>query len=265
MPDPEEYRTFEFDRLLSKVERFRTYRQTVARLARLEKAIHGFVQSNDNLPFRAEQLLFERQYLRQVVLWINMMQVQKESKTYQVCPQLQQLELIVHAHEVRMCIASSASGPFPQEQVARAMGVRKSEKVAPRRKKQLTEKDKRNGQLDRGINDIIVDQTLRELCMMDEVSFRRAAARAVKDGILFMRKKDSEKPKRSRKTKKKVISTASANLSKKMGRSKDPWKRGLRVVEEEDRREERVRWKGKARVKSRRILRWKMTMLSKLT
>jgi len=235
--------------IVAEMNKYRSYRQAENRLLKIEKALQSFgsIAMNERIAL----LTFERPLL-QVLVWIYAAQLLDDLAVKPVCAQLQQLELIAHAFEVRSRIKGSLVGPFSQKQVAQAIGLgnaSKKKRLSKRKKQAMAQRKQQLQTGDRDLHAILADQDLQDLCTMDRANFCTATNKAIKEAIQLLWKN----PKQQRQNRKKPALPAEGHLNKKMERARDPWKIGMRVAEgtaaSRTGDHKKCRWKGKFRAK----------------
>jgi hypothetical protein len=212
-------------------------------------------------------LVFERQ-LVQASLWITALLVRISSNKEEVCPQLQQMELIAHAHAIRKHMLATrktlhAKEALSQYEAAQATGVNTSQKNTKRHQKSIKHQKKKQAQPDEwGFADFVADLDLQELCMINKEQFYCVASHAIQAAVCFLKSLPlpSTSSRRKHKKRSEDLSCFSVDIvNQRMSRSRDQWKNGMNVVGEggilsiETPRKTDC-WKGKNKAKSLRSL-----------
>jgi hypothetical protein len=267
-PWQESYGVSHISTLTARIEKFRSYCCSEARLVSLQTNLckwstdPSLIGKHSN---RHEVQIVEAQ-LQHAIIWLRGQALYKESLNNDLSLVYQCLELAVRAIEIRTRIQDSRRRkteqvhiPITSLEVATAMEQPGSKAFS---------RHKQGGKArcltvfeDKSLSDIIADQNLRELCEMHSEGFLRSCRDAIREGIKYLKKgEQSESAAGHRRRKKTVVLPMEAPLNTRQKRAKDPWRNGFRVDSGDDNKEDgtgtfvdRLIWKkNKRRVKAQR-------------
>ena len=241
-----EYNEEQYGDLVSRVNRFRSYRNATKKL----KALRKTLASNNTRDECIHHLTLLDIQLTQVALWIygrNLIKNVVEQSSL-----IQRIELMMHVLFVRKSMVrnrlkTAQEGPYTIDEVMTAMGFKLHVSSKSRAKTQAKIRrqalEQMRAQTWNGSTDpterLIADYEFQDLSTLPDAKLERVVSNTLKGAIACLIPNESSQvstAKKNRKNKDNVETSGRLNI--KLDRPSDPWRNGWRreqVVEDNDR------------------------------